>query len=607
MRALAGVVMLLGVIISVDVDAELPTWKNGMIIDAKTMNAHNDSIVSAIDDSVSAVKIVLAESISDSLGANTRDWITVSAVSDTASDLRSDVVLYLLSYLMRVDLTDTLNANARDWVSGIRLADSTGAVRAYMAMVLLDYLTKHALTDTLDTNARGWQTDAQVRAILSDTTASVKDELRGNVSDSLDANSRGWAAQSALADSAGDIRDDFPSLAGYATSAAVGDTATVLRSEFPSLSGLATETALADTAGAIRGAIPDVSGLMEAAAFPDSVAGYVSGLAMETALADSTAALREDLAPKQAVIDTAAAIRGAIPDVSGLASYAAVSDTADQVRSEFPDISNLATPDTTAQIRSEIPDVSGLMEAAAFDDSAATLATKQALADTSAVLRVLVSSAGIGSEELSDSLDVVRGEIPTITPFAETLLDDAAAINARSTLGLGTIATQHANNVNIDGGEIDGAYIGYSFAPRLYQITLYGISGVPANTGRGIIDNFVAGEDIALGDLIYKNANGKWYKAQADSADTAVPGMVALQAKSAGFGGDGLRFGHVLITGWTTVQSTGDAVYVSADVPGQPTTTMPGDPGDYVVPIGTCEGTDLLFFNPMPKGAYVLR
>lgn len=44
--------------------------------------------------------------------------------------------------------------------------------------------------------------------------------------------------------------------------------------------------------------------------------------------------------------------------------------------------------------------------------------------------------------------------VTTFTSFARTLLDDADATTARTTLGLGTISTQNSNNVSITGGSI---------------------------------------------------------------------------------------------------------------------------------------------------------
>ena len=50
-------------------------------------------------------------------------------------------------------------------------------------------------------------------------------------------------------------------------------------------------------------------------------------------------------------------------------------------------------------------------------------------------------------------------DVATLTSFGRSLIDDVDAAAARTTLGLGTMSTQNANNVSITGGTIDGVEI----------------------------------------------------------------------------------------------------------------------------------------------------
>jgi len=70
-------------------------------------------------------------------------------------------------------------------------------------------------------------------------------------------------------------------------------------------------------------------------------------------------------------------------------------------------------------------------------------ATLAALANVTTAANSLIYATGL------DTFDVA-----TLTSYARTLLDDADASAARTTLGLGTMATQNANNVSITGGNI---------------------------------------------------------------------------------------------------------------------------------------------------------
>lgn len=84
-----------------------------------------------------------------------------------------------------------------------------------------------------------------------------------------------------------------------------------------------------------------------------------------------------------------------------------------------------------------------------------------------------------------------------LTPFARTILDDIDASTVRTTLGLGTIAIQNANSVDIDGGTIDGTTIGGT-TPAAGTFATFTSTGIDDNATSTAI-TIDASEQVGLG------------------------------------------------------------------------------------------------------------
>ena len=115
-----------------------------------------------------------------------------------------------------------------------------------------------------------------------------------------------------------------------------------------------------------------------------------------------------------------------------------------------------------------------------------------------------------------------------LTAAGKALLDDADASAQRTTLGLGTIATQAANSVNIDGGAVDGVTIGTNSAVTDLRVdnlkmdantisstnTNGDITLDPNGTGNVLIGNYEFDADQSVGSgqddyvLTYDNSTG---------------------------------------------------------------------------------------------------
>lgn len=156
-------------------------------------------------------------------------------------------------------------------------------------------------------------------------------------------------------------------------------------------------------------------------------------------------------------IATTAYVRGEINALVGSAGSAL--DTLQELADALGNDANFATTITTS-IGTKLTKSSNLSDLT--DASAARTNLGVAIGtDVQAYSAKLASLAGL---TLSANTGVIASGSNTFTTYSLTaaalnLLDDTSTSDMRTTLGLGTIAVQNANNVNITGGSIDGITI----------------------------------------------------------------------------------------------------------------------------------------------------
>lgn len=165
-------------------------------------------------------------------------------------------------------------------------------------------------------------------------------------------------------------------------------------------------------------------------------------------------------------------------------------------------------------------------------------ATLTALAGLSTSADQLIYSTGSDAFALS-----------SLTSYARTLLDDPDAATMRTTLGLGTIAVQNANNVSITGGTIDGVAVTNGSASN---VTITG--GTITNTAisNGTVDNttisrsgfaeWATGIVYTIGDFILAvyESEIRAFKSLTNhtSSGTVFPGNQIIALPSNNFVGD---------------------------------------------------------------------
>ena len=178
-------------------------------------------------------------------------------------------------------------------------------------------------------------------------------------------------------------------------------------------------------------------------------------------------------------------------------------------------------------------------------------------------------------------LGIGQGTAPTTvaTDFVQMWCADYAAGDAR----LSIMGEKNTNTLTLGAGNV------------LLRPDTMADDSVSGETFVG-----TAGEDLAWGDVVYMAADGKFYKADADSSSTAPAVAFCTATISADASGEFLKRGWIRddsAYNFTKGPGASGLIYLSTDA-GAVTQTAPSGTGDQVQVLGWAYTADIWYFEP---------
>lgn len=213
----------------------------------------------------------------------------------------------------------------------------------------------------------------------------------------------------------------------------------------------------------------------------------------------------------------------------------------------------------------------------------------------------------------NDSTGTAVQEI-TCTAAGRALLDDADAAAQRTTLGLGTLATQAASSVSITGGSITGITdlavadggTGASTAAGartnlgVDQSGFLSLTAAPGTdeTFTGITVTLTANENQGFGDVCFINTDGEAQLADADAASTSGAVVMCTATVTTGNPATYLLLGIARDDTWAW--TVGGKIYLSTTgtTGNTITQTPPSGASDIVQVLGVATHADRILFKP---------